>query len=1445
MYTLTELVLKYSRLEPAVSEILAKDKASVIASSSRIIAVGTHAGMVHILSPTTGQKISSYRAHTASVMDIVISDDGSEFIGTCSMDGKVVINSLLTPERYIHQFPRPLRSLALEPFFAKRSSKAFICGGMAGTLSFMEKAWSLVGGLMGGLGGGGGTGGGNHKETILHEGEGPIWAVKWANSGLVAWANDLGVKIYDTSSEKLLTYIDRPANSPRADLYKPTLHFVEPASATSFEPIMLIIGWADYIKLVRVRSRISHSVPSSLSSSGRPASIHRSALGGSSMPGVIGAQKEGFSVEIKSIFQLDCHISSLIPFETSEKPTSSGLSFLVLAFLPPSDSTRKSSSSISDENDDDDDEDNASSPMFRRVPSLRPELRIISGQGEELSSDALTLAGYEQWSCNDYWLVPTVLAPGSPPSSISAGRSSNGAQEKATKKPEVGYVVLSPKDIVVARKRGVKDHIAWLVERKRYQEALDHVGKLTDEERGAKDEHGEISVRGIGEMFLRSLMESAEYEKAASLCPRVLDQDKKAWEDWIFLFAQKHQLQVIIPYVPTTRPQLSDMVYEMMFAHMLTHDKPSLLRIIKTWPSSTYRVPTVIDAIEGLLADSSGEAILMECLAELYLINGQPAKALPYFIRLRRSNVFDLIRQYDLFEAVKDQALLLVEFDSELISKPNGPYNVDEGGRKTKSTIVSSKEKGTAKHGKAIKLLVDHCHSIPIARVFSQLSERPEFLYMYLDSLFEKDPYLVLDYGDEHVELCADYDAPRLMDLLRSSVDYSLEKAYYICKAKDFVPEMVFLLGRMGNNKDALMLIIERLNDVQRAIEFAREQNDEDLWEDLLHYSENKPAFIRVLLQNVGADIDPIMLIRRIKNGLEIPGLKDALIKILQDFQLQTTLLENCQTILNSDCNAVAVKLYKARTRGHYRTAMQYLSTRGGQERLSFEEAVLTGLAPNGGLYIPSQIPSLPADWETSWRGLSFSELSHKVLSLFIPESEIPSDDLKTLVDTSYGTFRHPETTPLHQIASNEYILELFHGPTFAFKDVALQFLGNLFEYFLKRRNAAKKEGEQKEKLTIVGATSGDTGSAAIYGVRGKEDISIFMLFPKGRVSPIQEAQMTSVLDSNVHCIAVEGTFDDCQDTVKSLFSDPKFNSTHRLGAVNSINWARILAQIVYYFHAYLSLPPSSPQVQFVVPTGNFGDILAGYYAKRLGLPMAKLVVATNENDILARFWKTGRYEKVDSAPENGVAKSEGGVKETLSPAMDIMVSSNFERLLWYLALEANYDKGVEGASALLKGWMDQLKSTGRVDVGQSVLALAKRDFDAQRVSDEQTTATIQQYYSNSKPYVADPHTAVGLTVTQSLLPSSPADQIFITLSTAHPAKFLSAVQQALPSLDFDAKVMPVELRGIEDKERRLIHVHDGEEGVRRVVERFAVNGKEIGVEVGEGEADLPVVAAA
>lgn len=428
---------------------------------------------------------------------------------------------------------------------------------------------------------------------------------------------------------------------------------------------------------------------------------------------------------------------------------------------------------------------------------------------------------------------------------------------------------------------------------------------------------------------------------------------------------------------------------------------------------------------------------------------------------------------------------------------------------------------------------------------------------------------------------------------------------------------------------------------------------------------------------------------------------------------------------------------------------MNYVSTRGDCAPLLFSETILTGLARDGGLFLPEEIPEVSSKL-ASWRTLSYQDLAYEIMSLFA--DDIPQDTLRELIRKSYSAFRHPEVTPVVKVGKI-HVMELFHGPTLAFKDVALQFLGNLFEYIL-----AKTQGE----MNIVAATSGDTGSAAIYGVRGRERIRIFVMHPHGRVSPVQEKQMTTVLDANVRNLAIEGTFDDAQNIVKELFNDLAFRDAHKLGAVNSINWARVLAQVVYYFYAAFRVQDATgaERVSFSVPTGNFGDIFAGYVAYRMGLPIDKLILASNENDILARYFNTGVYSRGDVAP-------------TLSPSMDIQVASNFERYLYYLAAdEAQRSSGQrKTAAAILKEWMAEFQQTGTLKTGVQDHAC----FVAGRGDTAMTLATIKKYWEQDH-YLLDPHTAVGVAVAERYMVAGVPT---ICLATAHPAKFSEAIIRA------------------------------------------------------------------
>jgi threonine synthase len=422
---------------------------------------------------------------------------------------------------------------------------------------------------------------------------------------------------------------------------------------------------------------------------------------------------------------------------------------------------------------------------------------------------------------------------------------------------------------------------------------------------------------------------------------------------------------------------------------------------------------------------------------------------------------------------------------------------------------------------------------------------------------------------------------------------------------------------------------------------------------------------------------------------------------------------------------------------------MRYISTRGGIQPLQFKDAVMMGLATDGGLLLPQSYPQISSKQLDEWRQLTYPELAFEIISRYV--DDIPAESLRDLINHSYSTFTHPEVTPVVR-KDGVYILELFHGVTLAFKDVALQFLGNVFEYILAERD---------QKLNIIGATSGDTGSAAIHGVRGKQGINIFILHPHGKTSPVQALQMTSVTDSNVHNIAVHGTFDDCQDMVKAFFNDLEFKEKYSLGAVNSINWARVLAQVVYYFYAWMKVTESSDQkVSFAVPTGNFGDIFAGYVAKRMGLPIEKLLLATNENNILTRFVNHGDYSLTE-------------VVSTASPSMDIQVASNFERYLFHLFNED---------PARVKAAFSELKEQGRIGFTADEIAHVQSEFCSASVNQQETLNTISEFFKETG-YLLDPHTAVGVNAALQLLP---ADTARICLATAHPAKFGEAVERAV-----------------------------------------------------------------
>ena len=422
---------------------------------------------------------------------------------------------------------------------------------------------------------------------------------------------------------------------------------------------------------------------------------------------------------------------------------------------------------------------------------------------------------------------------------------------------------------------------------------------------------------------------------------------------------------------------------------------------------------------------------------------------------------------------------------------------------------------------------------------------------------------------------------------------------------------------------------------------------------------------------------------------------------------------------------------------------MRYVSTRGQAPELTFEEAMLTGLARDGGLYVPETIPSFSVDDIAAMANLPYEEIAYRVMRPFVGDS-FDDATFRAIIDRAYAGFKHDARAPLVQLNEGHFLMELFHGPTLAFKDFAMQLIGQLFQEALSRRG---------DRVTIVGATSGDTGSAAIEAFKGLDAVDVFILFPHGRVSEVQRRQMTTPSESNVRALALDGDFDDCQARLKDMFNDFEFRDGVKLAGVNSINWARVLAQVVYYFTAATALGTPHRKISFTVPTGNFGDIFAGYIARRMGLPIEQLIVATNQNDILHRCLTGQGYYKGETQP-------------SISPSMDIQVSSNFERALYFA-----YDQD----SAAVSHLMEELKTGGGFEVSQGALQALQEIYASGRVSEEETLAQIATTRAATGEIIC-PHTAIGVKVAEDhRTPGTP----MVTLATAHPAKFPAAVEQA------------------------------------------------------------------
>ncbi|KAI3679451.1 hypothetical protein L2E82_51362 [Cichorium intybus] len=782
--------LKYQRMGGNVPSLLSSDAASCVAVAERMIALGTHGGTVHILD-FLGNQVKEFRAHTAAVNDLCFDLDG-EFIGSCSDDGSVVIISLFTDEKLKFEYHRPMKAIAIDPDYARKASRRFVTGGLAGNLYFNTKKW---------LG---------YRDQVLHSGEGPIHAVKWRTS-LIAWANDAGVKVYDAANDQRVTFIERPRGSPRPELLLPHLVWQDDA--------LLVIGWGTAIKIASIKTNQARGV------NGSYMQITTSNMN---------------QVDIVASFQTSYFISGVAPF---------GDSLVVLAYIP---------------GEEDGEKEFSSSVPSRQGNAQRPEVHVVTWNNDELATDALPVLGFEHYKAKDYSLAHVPFT----------GSSYAGGQWAAGDEPL--YYVVSPKDVVIAKPRDAEDHINWLLQHGWHEKALEAVeagqgrSELLDE---------------VGSRYLDHLIVERKYAEAASLCPKVLRRSAASWERWVFHFAHLRQLPVLVPYIPTENPVLRDTAYEVALVALATipSSHKDLLSAVKTWPPVIYSAVPIIAAIEPQLNTSSMTNELKEALAVLYEIDGQYEKAFALYADLKKPDLFEFIEKHNLHDVISEKVAHLMSID----------------------------------HKRTVALLIQHRDLITPAEVVSQLLAAKKqldsrlFLHEYLHALFEANPHAGRDFHDMQVELYAEYDKKMLLPFLRSSQHYMLEKAYEVCLKKDLLSEQVFILGRMGNAKQALAVIIDKQGDIEEAVEFVSMQHDDDLWEELIRQCLNKPEMVGVLLEHTVGNLDPLYIVNIVPNGLEIPRLRDRLVKIITDYRTETSLRHGCNDILKADIVNLLVKYYK------------------------------------------------------------------------------------------------------------------------------------------------------------------------------------------------------------------------------------------------------------------------------------------------------------------------------------------------------------------------------------------------------------------------------------------------------------------------------------------------------------------------------------------------------
>ncbi|XP_065186438.1 vacuolar protein sorting-associated protein 41 homolog [Sycon ciliatum] len=754
--------LKYERLGNDVKEVLKNDAASCLAVQGKFLALGTHWGVVHILD-LQGNRIKQFPCHSTTVNEISI-DGGGDYVASCSDDGQVVVNGLYATDSNVKvNYDYPVRSLALDPEYGHRQSGQYVTGGE--NLVFHSKGMF------------------RNKTTVLHGGEGPVRAIRW-HKQFIAWANDVGVKIYDCQSKQRITYINRDEGSPRAELYRCNLCWRGDRT--------LLIGWGNSVKVCTVKERPKKDVRD--------------------LPSLY--------VEITHMTSVDFFIAGIAPVENNQ--------IVLLCYL--------------------------TNVEMEKAEFKRPQLRILtclsdSHKIEESSLDELNMRGWEQYRCNDYRL------------------------EHLTQ--EGLFYLVSPRDVVLAKPRDMDDHVQWLIDNEKFEEALSEAETNCLKLKNHK-------VLDVGVQYIQFLIDEEDFQKAAGLCPRVLQGDKKLWEEIIMKFIEVKRLADISPFIPRTTLRLEPIIYELVLNTFLLDDKDQFCCTLQEWPSDLYDVQVILKAVEGCMEKDGEDGLLLEAMGQLHTFEGRFDKALRIYLKLKNEHVFELIKQHNLFSAIQDQIVELMHFQPTTASK----------------------------------MLIENMEKVPVAVVVDKLRTESKLLHQYLHTLFLQNVHAGQDFHELQLDLYAQYDQPNFLPFLKQSSSYPLQKAMQVCEDRELIEEQVYLLGRMGNHKQALSLIIEKMHDVDKAIEFSKEQNDEELWEDLIKYSIDKPDFITGLLRNIGTHIDPTRVIKRIPKGMEIPQLRDSLVKIMHDFNLQISLREGCDKILEKDCVGLLDRLNRLQRRG-------------------------------------------------------------------------------------------------------------------------------------------------------------------------------------------------------------------------------------------------------------------------------------------------------------------------------------------------------------------------------------------------------------------------------------------------------------------------------------------------------------------------------------------------